>query len=147
MNRSCKRYRRALKKNLLCRGRERKLLLTQFDEMLSQVLEDTSEPDDETLCSAMGKPEELAADLMKELPVESHSSWQRRRKIRIIASYLVAVILVASCGVLLWKVTHREVITSYEATFVGYPDESEEEYKEREREFFDKWDEVLENTK
>ena len=147
MNQSCKRYRKALKKHLLCVGRERERLLAQFDEMLSQVLGDTPDPDYKTLCAAMGTPVELAEELMREVPSEAISRWERQRRLVLVLACLVCVTLVVACGVMAWKVTHREPITVYEQTFVSYPNESEEEFKRRSDEFFAKWDEKVDQTK
>lgn len=144
MNRSCRQYRNQLKRRLFCSGIERRRLLAQYDEMLLHILTDEPEPNLSDLFSALGPPDELSADLMREVSEESQIRWQIIRRIQMIASILAAVILLASCGTLLWRSTHREVITAYEATFIGYPDESEEEYAKRQKEFFDKWDENVE---
>ena len=144
MNRSCKQYRNQIKRRLFCSGIDRRRLLAQYDEMLLHVLTDDPEPNLSDLFSALGSPDELSADLMREIPEKSQIRWQKRRRFQLITSFLVAVILVVSCGTLVWRSTHREVITAYEATFIGYPDEPEEEYEQRQKQFFDNWDKRVE---
>lgn len=142
-NQSCKRYRRALKKHLFCGGRERKHLVAQFDEILSQVLGDTPDPDYKTLCASMGTPVELAEELMREVPSEAISQWKRQRRLVLVLACLVCVTLVVACGVMAWKVTHREPITIYQQTFVSYPDEPEDKFVKRRDDFIARWNEKL----
>lgn len=118
MSQPLQEYRNALRGQLNCGGRVRKSLLKQFDQMAGMLLSDNPVPSQEELNDAFGSPQELAAQLLLEVPAatlhhNAYSHW---------LSWVAAILLVTLlAGYSLWmtfdatvpvEVTEKTVIYS-----------------------------------
>lgn len=87
-------YRKAVKKQLLCCGNVRKRLLEKLDTLLASYTEENGAVTAEDLILAFGPPEETARTLMAEVTPQEHTLYRRRKvAIRILSGILSAFIL------------------------------------------------------
>lgn len=90
----CK-YRRSVKRLLLCGGDVRSDLIARMDKMLTSFQSENPAPSFEELAKSFGTPEEMAQELMLDItPEEQETYCRKRRTVRIIACAAVALALI-----------------------------------------------------
>lgn len=96
----CK-YRRSVKRLLLCGGDVRSDLIARMDKMLTSFQSENPAPSFEELAKSFGTPEEMAQELMLDItPEEQETYCRKRRTVRIIAGVaaVLALMLIIFAG-------------------------------------------------
>lgn len=96
----CK-YRRSVKRLLLCGGDVRSDLIARMDKMLASFQSENPAPSFEELAKSFGTPEEMAQELMLDItPEEQETYCRKRRTVRIIAGVaaVLALMLIIFAG-------------------------------------------------
>lgn len=87
-------YRRELTRRLNCTRKTKERLLSQFDETLSDFLDDSPNPTAEELEAAFGKAGDMAETLLASVPVEEQLKSVRQRKLALAAGVIFALVSV-----------------------------------------------------
>jgi flagellar biosynthesis/type III secretory pathway M-ring protein FliF/YscJ len=99
--------------------------MEQFQETLDSFLEENPSPDFSALEEAFGSPEQMARELMENVPPHEIDQWKRAQKIKkIVAGALVCGLAVACIFVFFYKENNTVQVT--ERIFLY---ESKEEYE------------------
>lgn len=88
-------YKKELTKHLRCCGRTKTRLLERFDRTLSPFLEECDVPSMETLYTAFGPPDGMAALLMSEITSEEAAHYRRMTWAKPITAGILAALLFA----------------------------------------------------
>lgn len=88
-------YKKELTKHLRCCGRTKTRLLVRFDRTLSPFLEECDVPSMETLYTAFGPPDGMAALLMSEITSEEAAHYRRMTWAKRITAGILAALLFA----------------------------------------------------
>lgn len=113
MNASITRYKKALRKQLLCSGTAKKELLARFQKSLVEFQEEHPAPDMQTVYDAFGPPGEMAKTLMEGVPQRDVEKYRRRRRfLRLIAGILAAVLLLFMLYVFIVK--QKPIVSDWE---------------------------------
>lgn len=101
MNKSAKRYLRAVRRALRCPGRQGKLLLRQLGEDIDEYCEEHPDATAEELCRRFGTPEGVAADFVEAMGGSIAVNIQRRRN-RIATAVIVLLVLIVGAVTARW---------------------------------------------
>lgn len=90
----CK-YRRSVKRLLLCGGDVRSDLIARMDKMLTSFQSENPAPSFEELAKSFGTPEEMAQELMLDITPEDQETYcRKRRTVRTIACAAIALAMI-----------------------------------------------------
>lgn len=104
MTKEAKVYMRDVRRRLHCVGFTRKSLLLQFSAMINTYLEDCENPTIEDLNSAFGSPEEMATQLMKDVPPKEYQRYITIRNWGCgLAAVFAIMFFVFSVYTFIWK--------------------------------------------
>lgn len=129
-NPAAKQYIKATRRYLTCRRKWKRRLTLELERTTELFLTDCPDASFEEICAALGEPEALAAELLREIPPEQQARpLSRRLRILIFAGCLAAAVCV--CGTLahqLWTVrvttvvdyTDMETLPAYWAYLEAY---------------------------
>ena len=125
MNNELHRYRRAVKSQLCCTGKSRRILLLRLRNMLDSYQAEHPAPTAEDLRAAFGPPEEMAA-LLSEFLTEKDRLCYRRKKqfLYATAGVLTTALLLFSLYVFFVKdleVTTIDTIYIYPEELISTP--------------------------
>lgn len=101
MNKSAKRYLRAVRRALRCPGRQGKLPLRQLSEDIDEYCEEHPDAMEEELCRRFGTPENVAADFVEAMGGSIAVNIQRRRN-TIAAVVIVLLVLIVGAVTARW---------------------------------------------
>lgn len=105
-------YLNAVKKKMLCSGAEKKQILSAFAQNVERYEEENESADLQHLCENFGSPEEMAAELMKDITPEQQNAYRKKKTVlRVIAGVLVAVLAAAAIYIFFIK---QKPIMAYE---------------------------------
>lgn len=88
-------YRRALKRNIRCTGKQKRKLLNSFDATCRAFLSENPNPTQAQLAQAFGTPEEMADVLMAEVSEADRKRYRRVRALRIVSICVCAAFFIA----------------------------------------------------
>lgn len=112
----CK-YRRSVKRLLLCGGDVRSDLIARMDKMLASFQSENPAPSFEELVRSFGTPEEMAQELMLDItPEEQETYCRKRRTVRIIAGLVAVLVVVFS----LYAISLAFAVYDIESTHTVY---------------------------
>ena len=119
MNKSAKRYLRAVRRALRCPGRQGKLLLRQLSEDIDEYCEEHPDAAEGELCRRFGTPENVAADFVEAMGGSIAVNIQRRRN-RIATAVIVLLVLIVGAVTARWVWIQHLFLHSYWVETITY---------------------------
>lgn len=119
MNKSAKRYLRAVRWALRCPGRQGKLLLRQLGEDIDEYCEEHPDATEEELCRRFGMPEGVAADFVEDLGGSIAVNIQRRRN-RVVTAAIVLLVLIVGAVTVRWIWIQHLFLNSFWVETITY---------------------------
>lgn len=122
MNKSAKRYLRAVRRALRCPGRQGKLLLRQLGEDIDEYCEEHPDAAEGELCRRFGTPGNVAADFVEAMGGSIVVNIQRRRS-RIATAVIVLLVLIVGAVTVRWIWVQQFFLNSYWVETITYLDD------------------------